>query len=563
MTLPPLVTARLVTLSLLTTAAVGLDVWSVASAGGLGVGQGIGPGGSAAGGVIEAAIGAVAGSMRRRRGFDGGGPGRPGSAGRSPVSAARDAGAPQIRFVEAAELRAMVDARVMADARQMGPGSVRASLHRAMGLGPPPDRSDASLRGSGGTALEEAAGALYDLAGERVLLAAATADVATTAAAATNATVIAARAGDDDAAARRIPAAGSDLAPFVLCHALALQILDRHFHLGTFLRDGQVLVPPPGPPVRARRGGTGLVDPDDGDAAVARQALVEGDALIQALEQILPDGMPSARGVRLAADRARATVLSEPEDHPGRGGPHHPDQGIAWARRLFPQTAGVAFVAALRARWSWAELDRALWVRPPASTEEVLHPDAYLRGEVPDPVAARLPLAALGDWRVAAEDTLGELGIAAFLGPSVGAYRATRAAAGWAGDRAVWLSPSSSGGGEPFAVWITTWDDETDAEDFAEQATLALVRLTESAPAAEPAALFVDRAGRRFAIETAPRTVGLLFSAPEAGQAILQRLVAAAVPVTTASASLRARARIPEARLSPRVLAAPGAARRR
>ena len=525
MTLPPLVTSRLVTLSLLV-AAVGLDVGPVARAGGLGAGQGVGPGGSAGGGVLAAAIGALAGSMRRRRGLDGVGlgahgamergprskPSNPGAQGRAPVSP-RDGGPPQIHFVDAAELRAIVDARVLADARAMGPGAVRAPLHHAMGLGPPPAWSDGSLPDPGDRAGEEAAGALYDLASGRVLLAA------------TAATAAAAR--DDDATARRIPGAARDLAPFVLCHALALQILDRHFHLGPFLRDGQV--PAPARPVRVRTA-PGLVDADDGDAAVARQALVEGDALIQALEQILPDGMPSARGLGLAADRVRATLLSGPDDHSARDA-LHPDQGIARARRLFPQTAGVAFVAALRARWSWAEIDRALWSRPPASTEEVLHPDAYLRGEVPDPVATRLPLGALGDWRVAAEDTLGELGVSAFLGPSVGEYRAARAAAGWAGDRAVWLS-SSRGGDAPFAVWLTTWDDETDALDFAEQATVALATLTESSP---PDALFIDPAGRRFAIETAPRTVGLLFSAPEAGQAILRRLIAAAVPVATAS----------------------------
>jgi hypothetical protein len=546
MTLPPLVTARVVSLSLLAAAVVGLDVGPVAKAGGLGVGQGIGPGGSAGGAVIEAALGAVAGSMRRRRGLDGvglgghgatergrgGAPGKPGAPGRDP-GAARDAEPPQIRFVEAAELSAIVDANLLVDARQLGPGSIRAPLHHAMGLGPPPVWSDASLRALGGRETEEGAGALYDLAGGRVLLAAAAGAGAAAAAALS------------EVDGRQVRRASVDLAPFVLCHALALQILDRHFRLGPFLRDGQL--PAPTGPVRARTG-AGLVDADDGDAAVARQALVEGDALIQALEQILPDGMPSARGLGLAADRARATLLSEPDGGElARGGPL-PDGGIARARRLFPQTAGVAFVAALRARWSWAEIDRVLWARPPVSTEEVLHPDAYLRGEVPDPVAARLPLAALGDWRVAAEDTLGELGISAFLGPSVGEYRAARASAGWAGDRAVWLSPST-GVGESFAVWITTWDDETDAGDFAEQATVALATLTVSSPPAAPQALFVDPAGRRFAIETAPRTVGLLFSAPEAGQAILHRLIAAAVPVAaTTAAAVRAPAPRPRAR---------------
>jgi hypothetical protein len=72
---------------------------------------------------------------------------------------------------------------------------------------------------------------------------------------------------------------------------------------------------------------------------------------------------------------------------------------------------------------------------------------------------------------------------------------------------------------------------------------VALATLTESPPPTAPTAstaLFVDPSGRRFAMETAPRTVGLLFSAPEAGQAILHRLIAAAVPMATAPTAAHA-----------------------
>ena len=66
------------------------------------------------------------------------------------------------------------------------------------------------------------------------------------------------------------------------------------------------------------------------------------------------------------------------------------------AQLLFPYTAGEAFVSRLLevGRGSWTVVDAALRVRPPASTEQVMHPQAYLRGR-----RARARLAARRRWR--------------------------------------------------------------------------------------------------------------------------------------------------------------------
>ena len=58
----------------------------------------------------------------------------------------------------------------------------------------------------------------------------------------------------------------------------------------------------------------------------------------------------------------------------------------------FPYTAGLQFVSNARAAGGWAAVD-ALYAKPPASTEQVLHPEKYAAGEAPIKVAFPADLA--------------------------------------------------------------------------------------------------------------------------------------------------------------------------
>jgi hypothetical protein len=97
------------------------------------------------------------------------------------------------------------------------------------------------------------------------------------------------------------------------------------------------------------------------------------------------------------------------------------------AQLLFPYTGGMAFVQELvrRARGRWTLVDLADRVRPPDSTEQVLHPEKYLRVEQPLPVSLRVDLGP--GWRRTASGTWGEWATRELVGEE--------AAAGWGGDR--------------------------------------------------------------------------------------------------------------------------------
>ena len=302
-----------------------------------------------------------------------------------------------------------------------------------------------------------------------------------------------------------------EAARFPLARDAALAVLDRRFGLARWLTEGQP---------RGRL---------NSDVALARQALAEGDATAQALEHVDPQGaLPAPRALGVIADGIRTTLTA-----PAPGAAPLPPS-LAQGQRLFATLDGLNFVAALRARLTWAAIDK-VWQAPPRSSEQILHPDRYERGDAPDDVGARVPARLRGGWKIAHADTLGELGTRVFLDRAVDGYRAERAAAGWGGDRVLWLRPparkgSTATGG--FAAWLTTWDDESDAEDFAAEGALALAALARATPAeARPLSgkfRITDGAGALYALERRHRAVVLLFGAPSGTDGLLGDLTAAA-----------------------------------
>jgi hypothetical protein len=272
----------------------------------------------------------------------------------------------------------------------------------------------------------------------------------------------------------------------------------------------------------------------DGDAERACLALVEGDATTTALELLDPRSAFTG-GHALAALAMR---LRSVPDGAGAASP-------AWLRATsaFIHADGLLFVGHVRGRASWRAVD-ALWADPPQSSEQVLHPEKYDALERPVPVT--LPkLRPLGeDWRAAGSDVLGELGVRTWLEATASADVAARAAQGWGGDRATLFVPvfvpvlgPGSGSTDadaappagPFAVWLTTWDDPSDAEDFARTATAALAQLAHEpeAPLDDAGRSVVVGADGVFALARRGSVVALLVGAPESALPALDELLPA------------------------------------
>jgi hypothetical protein len=129
------------------------------------------------------------------------------------------------------------------------------------------------------------------------------------------------------------------------------------------------------------------------------------------------------------------------------------------AQLVFPYVAGEAFVNRLLAAGGgrWDVVDAALRFRPPASTEQVMHPDKYLHAEQPRRVSLRGAVAGLRPgWEVVRRGRMGE-----WMTGRLVSNRA--AAAGWGGDAYALLH--RSGRRALVARWV--WDTQRDAGEFA------------------------------------------------------------------------------------------------
>lgn len=154
------------------------------------------------------------------------------------------------------------------------------------------------------------------------------------------------------------------------------------------------------------------------DADLAMSALVEGDATY--FQLLYLQGLD---------DEARADAALEAQqlawDAPG-GTPRWLIERLA-----FPYDDGLVFVRRLVESGGIAALDRA-YAEPPQSSEHVLHPERYLRGDAVRPV--ELIGTIESGYTLHAEGRYGELGLRAMLSRTLEAGMLTQTVDGWRGD---------------------------------------------------------------------------------------------------------------------------------
>ncbi len=204
---------------------------------------------------------------------------------------------------------------------------------------------------------------------------------------------------------------------------------------------------------------------EDSDRALAILSLVEGDATSAQTAWMIANLTAEELG-QVAAEASDPALLEILTRLPP----------ILLETSLFPYQAGATFVAGLKSDSGYAPVDAA-YRRLPASTEQIIHPDAYLSGEMPIPVSvpANLPERLETGWSIVAGDTLGELEIRVWLRAGGEAGDVARVAAeGWGGDR---LAVLDGLGGASILVWITAWDTGADGGEFEAAARKAIAAL--------------------------------------------------------------------------------------
>ena len=202
------------------------------------------------------------------------------------------------------------------------------------------------------------------------------------------------------------------------------------------------------------------------DRALAQLALVEGDAVSVQNRWTIANLTPEEMGQLLTASldpKALEALQRAP----------------AYLREtsLFPYLSGNPFVESLIATGGGYQAVNDAFANPPASTEQILHPEKYATREAPIDVKLPADLATkMGSgWTDAGQDTLGEFVLRLWLTEhAVPSADASMAAAGWGGDRLALLRGPD---GATTVYLETDCDSLVDASEFAAAAKTAVAGL--------------------------------------------------------------------------------------
>jgi hypothetical protein len=228
-----------------------------------------------------------------------------------------------------------------------------------------------------------------------------------------------------------VPVAADGITPLqsiTIVHELVHALTDQHFDFNDELE---------------RR-----IDEGNGDEASAALAVVEGDATYQQflfLESMSPEDAADAALEVLSFDSVVFDAMPQ------------------WMQRDlgFPYEKGLTFIGQIMATAGLKGVDDA-YKAIPISTEQILDPNKYLRGEPPETVT---PLTVdLPGWEMAEEATFGEWGIQLILTEAVPPGAVTQAAAGWGNDTYRFFTRGS----DSAIAWSYQGETETDAEDLTE-----------------------------------------------------------------------------------------------
>jgi hypothetical protein len=191
----------------------------------------------------------------------------------------------------------------------------------------------------------------------------------------------------------------------VMSHELTHALQDQYFHIEPWSRAAK---------------------PND-DAELARESVLEGSAMAGMLEYTLRD-----KGLKLRdlPDIDPSVFVGDLSDTPmlKKAPPFIKDS------LMFPYFDGLRFSMWVLRTGGWGGFD-AIFARPPAGTQQVMHPDLYRNDKLPVPVKVDLPDGAPGShWSKLEENTMGEFGWKEVLKQFLGEDQAKKIAASWDGD---------------------------------------------------------------------------------------------------------------------------------
>ena len=203
----------------------------------------------------------------------------------------------------------------------------------------------------------------------------------------------------------------------VMAHELTHALEDQNFHIERWAKEAK----------------------SNDDAEFARNAVLEGSAMAGMMDYLLhQNGGTFADLAKVDPSLLIGDVDASPELN---GVPL-----VIKDQLLFPYLSGSSFsVKVLQAHGGWTGL-RTIFEKPPVSTQQIMHPDLYLRDVRPDVVSMPgLDGVVPKGWKKLDENVMGEFGMNQVLKQFLGKRIADELAALWTGDRYAVFEESPQG----------------------------------------------------------------------------------------------------------------------
>jgi|SRR5579862_3998368 len=227
-----------------------------------------------------------------------------------------------------------------------------------------------------------------------------------------------------------------------LVHELAHALADQHHHLGKYLHKGS---------------------PDD-DASTARQAVMEGQAtwLTWAYVSKRAGGKPEIAPEMI--DELTKTLGADGAEFPVfTNAPLYMRESL-----VFPYNEGLRFQDAVYHKLGRESFD-VVFTRPPVSTQQIMHPEAYLAEKKPSepeppPIDSFVGKKLAHEFHVLGDGSLGEFDHSVLLRQYVGEKEGARAATHWHGGS--YRLYENKREKYPVLIYISEWDSPEAARDF-------------------------------------------------------------------------------------------------
>jgi len=227
-----------------------------------------------------------------------------------------------------------------------------------------------------------------------------------------------------------------------LVHELAHALADQHHPLGKYLHKGS---------------------PDD-DASTARQAVMEGQATWLTWAYVSKRNGGKAEVPADLIDQLTKTLGSDSADFPVfTKAPLYMKESL-----VFPYNEGLRFQDAIYHRLGRSAFDQ-VFTRAPESTQQILHPEAYLANQKPVEPDAPSIESAVGkkdgkQYRLLAEGSLGEFDFSVLLRQYVPEKEGAEAASHWRG--ATYRIYESKRDKHSVLTYRAEWDSPESARHF-------------------------------------------------------------------------------------------------